>query len=474
MDDGQKKQGLVITNSLTGKKEPFQPIHPPQVRMYVCGPTVYDDPHIGHIRGAFVFDMIRKYLRHKKFEVKFIRNVTDIDDKIIEKARSEKSEENLKQACERVTLKYTNAYHGALEKLAIDPPDEEPKATEQIPKMIEMIQHLIGKGMAYAAEGNVYLSVNRFKEYGKLSHQNPEQLIKGHRMEPGPGKKDPLDFALWKNAKEDEPWWESPWGRGRPGWHIECSVMSQAGFGETLDIHGGGVDLVFPHHENEIAQSEAAWEKPFASYWLHNGLLTVEGQKMSKSVGNVVGVKEILEKGYHPDDLKFFFLRSHYRSPVDFSWQRLNDAKQNRISFEIFFTRCEQSLAERNVQLTDDVLKSKERFESAMDDDFNTPRALAVLFEMLQCGYIYLASGKISGALEIKEELRELKEILGLSPTPQHFGNLPSAVKTLIAKRDELRKAKDFQAADRIRKQLDEMGYIIEDGEKDSTWRTKQ
>ncbi|MBI1976051.1 MAG: cysteine--tRNA ligase, partial [Candidatus Omnitrophica bacterium] len=451
-EEGPRRRvmSLVITNTLTGRKEPFEPVHPPQARMYVCGPTVYDNPHIGHIRGAFVFDVIRKYLQYRGHSVKFIRNITDVDDKIIEKAcenevTSHKSQvtserpEDLKRACEEIALKYTNAYHQALEDLGIDPPDEEPRATQQIPKMIQMIGELIRKGIAYAAEGSVYFSVNDFKKYGKLSHQSPEQLLKSHRVEEGHGKRDALDFALWKSAKPEEPSWPSPWGPGRPGWHIECSVMSQSQFGETLDIHGGGMDLVFPHHENEIAQSEACWEKPFANYWLHNGLLTVEGQKMSKSVGNVVGTEDVLAQGYEPDDLKLFFLQSHYRSPIDFGKEKMKIAKNNRLTFETFFMKCETERRDnkRTARITSEIQEKRIQFEEAMDDDFNTPVALATLFELLKLGNISLAKANAEEAIGVEQEIKKLGKIFGLFQ-----GELkePSAnITTLIKSREEFR-----------------------------------
>ncbi len=502
--------GLKIYNTLTGEKEEFKPLHPPHVRMYVCGPTVYDDPHIGHIRGAFVFDVIRKYLQCRGYQVKFVRNITDVDDKIIEKALqapgTSERPEGLKQACEEVALKYTSAYQDALKELGIDPPDEEPRATQQIPKMIEMIQHLIEKGMAYAAQGSVYFSVNGFKEYGKLSHQSPEQLLKGHRMEPEAGKKDPLDFALWKNAKPEEPQWPSPWGPGRPGWHIECSVMSQAKFGETLDIHGGGVDLVFPHHENEIAQSEACWEKPFANYWMHNGLLTVEGQKMSKSVGNVVSAEDILQKGYHPDDLKLFFLQSHYRSPVDFSWEKMEQAKKGRKSFELFFIKCKQIENRNNNNKVSDLTKGfvqqwKENFKGAMDDDFNTPEALAALFVLQEEWAEALFSSPIlqyevlnkmqkqTGAkeslpdtfrigagdiLHVRQTLIELGTTLGFFSKEPDVAPLPEEASRLIQKREELRKRKNFKEADQIRNQLEQLGVLLEDSNMGPIWLWKE
>jgi cysteinyl-tRNA synthetase len=421
--------GLKVHNTLTGEKEEFKPLHPSHVRMYVCGPTVYDDPHIGHIRGAFVFDVIRKYLQYKKFEVKFVRNLTDVDDKIIGKARQQEvhspqsTVHSLKEAAQKVASQYTKAYHEALEKLGIAPPDQEPKATEYIPKMQEMIQQLLDRGFAYIAEGNVYFLVGRFPSYGKLSHQNPGQLLKSHRVEEGHDKKNALDFALWKSAKPEEPQWASPWGPGRPGWHIECSVMSQREFGETLDIHGGGVDLVFPHHENEIAQSEACWEKPFANYWLHNGLLTVEGQKMSKSVGNVIGVEDILTRGYQAEDLKFFFLQSHYRSPVDFSWEKLERARKNRNDLELVFDECRnRGIPWEEVQISDPtVCQTREAFLKVMDDDFNTPNALAFLFVLYTDVNRYLNEYRVTKDKKKKDVLaqvvktiRELGGTLGL------------------------------------------------------------
>ncbi|MGE5197313.1 MAG: cysteine--tRNA ligase, partial [Deltaproteobacteria bacterium] len=305
---------IFIYNSLTRKKEPFQPIDPPQITMYVCGPTVYDEPHIGHARSAYIFDVVRKYLQYRGYKVSFVRNVTDVDDKIIDKARREFKDAPLKEAVKKVAQKYLEAYHDALRQLGIaasEPEVIEPKASEYIGRMAQFIKILVENGTAYQAGADVYFDITKAKGYGKLSHQSLDNMEAGARVLPTENKKDPLDFALWKSAKEDEPSWESPFGRGRPGWHIECSVMSSHILGDEFDIHGGGLDLIFPHHENEIAQSEAAGKK-FAKVWMHHGLLTINGQKMAKSLGNFITIKDFICKYTDADILKLFFMSTHY------------------------------------------------------------------------------------------------------------------------------------------------------------------
>ncbi|MFC1621446.1 cysteine--tRNA ligase, partial [Candidatus Omnitrophota bacterium] len=419
---------MKIYNTLNRKKEVFEPKD--KIGMYVCGPTVYDAPHIGHARSAYVFDVILRYFEYKKYKVTFVRNVTDVDDKIINKARDEFKGEDLNSAVKKVSDKYLEVYHKYMDELGIKRPDEEPKATEYIGKMKDFIAILIEKGVAYESGGDVYFNIKKAKKYGKLSNQSLEMLESGARITPGENKKTPLDFALWKKAKEGEPSWESPWGQGRPGWHIECSVMSSDILGDEFDIHGGGIDLIFPHHENEIAQSEGAGKK-FARFWIHNGLLTINKEKMAKSLGNFVTIEEILSK-YPADVLKILFLQTHYSHPVDFSWDRMDEAKR---AMERFSVVLKSEVKGRDIGIEE----FRKRFESAMEDDFNTPSALAILFDLVT---------HINKHSTGKELLLELGKVLGLfekRKTPE----LNIEVKKLIEERNKARHKKDFKAADK-------------------------
>ncbi|MBI3311938.1 MAG: cysteine--tRNA ligase, partial [Candidatus Omnitrophica bacterium] len=389
---------MKLYNTLTRTVQDFHPLDGKTVRMYVCGPTVYDDPHIGHARSAYTFDVLRRYLTYKGFTVKFVRNVTDVDDKIIEKAKQglvhgpqSTVHSDLKEKCRTVAEKYLNRYHEVMRQLGIELPDLEPKATDHVvPEMTDFIAKLLIQGVAYEAAGDVYFAVRKFPGYGKLSNRALDELQAGARVEPGEHKNDPLDFALWKKAKPGEPSWNSPWGEGRPGWHIECSAMSTKYLGDQFDIHGGGVDLVFPHHENEIAQAEAAG-KLFARFWIHNGLLTVNGQKMSKSLSNFITIDEVLAQ--YPDDvLKAFFLQSHYRSPADFSWDKLIQIKEAVSVFDRFFQKTRELLApgfseppflEEHMDV---IQPFKKQLIDAMDDDLNTPATFGVLFELVDEG----------------------------------------------------------------------------------------
>ena len=414
-----------IYNTLTRKKEEFKPMKEGHVGMYVCGPTVYDAPHIGHARSAYAFDVMRRYFAYKGYKVKFVRNVTDVDDKIINKAMQEFKGEDLNIAVKNVSDKYLKVYHDCMGKLGIMQPDREPKATEYINKMTDFIKTLIQRGTAYQAGGDVYFDVAKANGYGKLSNQSFEMLESGARIASGENKKDPMDFALWKSAKPDEPSWDSPWGKGRPGWHIECSVMSSNILGDEFDIHGGGIDLIFPHHENEIAQSEGAGKK-FARYWIHNGLLTINKEKMAKSLGNFITIEGT---GQARD--------------------KENESAQKEIN------------------------AFKEKFEKAMDDDFNTAEALAVLFDLVTCinknfSELYLA----------KDTLIELGKVLGLFESGKISGNSidsseKSEIENLINLRIAARKNKDFKEADKIRKELEEKGIILEDTKDGTTWRMK-
>lgn len=468
---------IKIYNTLTRKKEEFKPVKEGGAGMYVCGPTVYDAPHIGHARSAYVFDVIRRYFIYKGYKVNFVRNVTDVDDKIINKAKIEFKGEDLNAAVNNVSGKYLKIYHDYMEKLGIARPDREPKATEYINKMIEFIEILIQRGTAYQAGGDVYFDVRKANNYGKLSNQSLEMLESGARIAPGENKKDPLDFALWKSAKENEPSWDSPWGKGRPGWHIECSVMSSDILGDEFDIHGGGIDLIFPHHENEVAQSEGAGKK-FARYWIHNGLLTINKEKMAKSLGNFITIEDVLNK-YPADVLKILFLQTHYSHPVDFSWEKMDEAKKAWERFEILFEKLDRMKGE-GLKVDEDVDSLRAKFETAMDDDFNTAEALAVLFDLVT----YINKKQSSSDCQLselnyaKDVLVELGDVFGLFKSGKDTGiNIDSSMKTevenLIGLRNQARKNKDFKEADRIRKELDAKGIILEDTKDRTIWRAK-
>lgn len=477
---------IFIYNSLSRKKEELKPLQPHEIKMYVCGPTVYDQPHIGHARSAYIFDVIRRYLTYKGFKVKFVRNVTDVDDKIIDKAREKFPDSGLKKGCEDVAKVYLDSFHQALESLGIGTGQGkiiEPKASEYIPKMINFIQSLIERGAAYASAGDVYFDITRAKDYGKLSNQSLARMESGARVAPTENKHNPLDFALWKSAKENEPSWDSPWGKGRPGWHIECSVMSSDILGDEFDIHGGGLDLIFPHHENEIAQSEAAGKK-FARYWIHHGLLTINGQKMSKSLGNFITIKDFIAKYHNSELLKFFFLSAHYAHPVDYTDEKIQDAKQALERIAILKGKMDRSAPLNDKQSIlkqfDGIDNIRNKFIEVMDDDFNTPQALASIFDL-----VTLINKHINDADFIKSGRKALSEsldILGISfenitrifkMTFLDEVSLKEEVEIKIEKRREARKNKDFVLSDKIRKELEAEGIILEDSKDVTTWRKK-
>ena len=476
---------LRLHNTLSRALEDVQPRNPPKITVYVCGPTVYDEPHIGHARSAFVFDVLRRYLAYKKYEVMFVRNVTDVDDKIIEKAKQEvttspghKVTGDLNAACREVAERYLASYHAAMDRLGIGRPDIEPRATEHVvPGMTDLIARLLVQGVAYEAGGDVYFAVRKWPGYGKLSNRTPDELKAGARVEPGERKQDPLDFALWKAAKPGEPQWESPWGRGRPGWHIECSAMSTQYLGDAFDLHGGGVDLVFPHHENEIAQAEAAGQ-PFARHWVHHGLLTVDGEKMSKSLGHFITVEQALAASPHPDYLKLLFLKTHYRSPIDYVPGKMAEARKNWQEFSRFFQHCDQrgGRGTSGREMTSRLPNLLEAFNDAMDDDLNTPRAVSVLFELVNLGHQALESpGAEAAALAdyVHATLLECGMALGLflqgasEEPPQTL----ERVLARIAERDAARKAKQFQRADEIRRGLAQEGVLLSDTANGTFWR---
>lgn len=477
---------------MSGEKEEFKQIEEGKVKMYACGPTVYDVCHIGHARATTVFDVIVRYLRYSGYDVTYVRNITDIDDKIIKKA----NEEGV--SWDRVAERYTKEFWEDMKALGNLPPSVEPKATEYIAHMHAIIQLLIDKGFAYVVDGDVYYSVRKFTSYGRLSKRNMDELQAGARVEVDERKKDPLDFALWKSSKPGEPWWESPWGKGRPGWHIECSAMTMKNLGQTFDIHGGGKDLIFPHHENEIAQSEGATGKTFAKYWLHNGFVTINAEKMSKSLGNFFTIKEVL-KHYHPEVLRFFLLTTHYRNPIDYSDAALNDARTGLSKFYSTFKRVNEVLAglpegaaaisslknEFEKEAFENIKNLSNKIEEAMDDDFNTALAIGYMFDALKLVNRLSDEGCYSTMSFGRDVIVGLgNKLFGLfSATPEEFFGTEAAkaalgisedeINSLIEERIAAKKGKDFKRADEIRNLLLEKGIVLEDGPKGTTWKIK-
>ena len=453
---------LKIYNTLTRSKQEFTPRQPGKVGMYVCGMTVYDYCHIGHARVMVVFDTVARYLRHCGYELTYVRNITDIDDKIIQRANQNGEHFTV------LTKRFIEAMHEDERALSVLPPDIEPCATQSIDDIIHMIEALIAKEYAYVGgNGDVFYAVNRFTGYGKLSGKNIEDLHAGERVDVDTAKRDPLDFVLWKMAKNGEPAWESPWGPGRPGWHIECSAMSTCCLGHHFDIHGGGMDLQFPHHENEIAQSEGATGKTFVNYWMHNGFVRVNEEKMSKSLGNFFTVREVL-KQYRPEVIRFFILFSHYRSPLNYADEQLNEAG-------IALTRLYTAL--RGIEISETSIDAdyKKRFEQAMNDDFNTPVALSVLFELAR------ELNKSENKQVLASTLKQLAGLLGLlQEDPEIFlkgaasneGLSEEEIENLITTRINAKKNKDWGLADRIRDQLKAQGVVLEDvAGGNTTWR---
>jgi len=456
---------LHVYNTLSKAKEAFKPLEDNQVRMYVCGMTVYDFCHIGHARVMVAFDVVSRWLRFRGYDLTYVRNITDIDDKIIRRANE--NGESFQQLTERMIA----AMHEDEARLNVMRPDQEPRASEHVEGMHSMIQTLIDKGYAYApGNGDVYYRVGKFAGYGKLSRKRIEDLKIGARIEVDEAKEDPLDFVLWKGVKPGEPSWPSPWGDGRPGWHIECSVMSTCCLGDTFDIHGGGPDLVFPHHENEIAQSEAATGKPYAMSWMHAGAVRVDGEKMSKSLGNFFTIREVLEK-YHPEVVRYLLVASHYRSPINYSEDNLKEAKS---ALERFY-RALKGLPEAAAAGGDAFA---ERFAAAMDDDFNTPEACAVLFDMVR-EVNRLKDGDPQAAAALAARLRELAGVVGiLQLEADAFLQADAAsrvdaaeVEALIQARLQARAEKNWAESDRIRDQLAGMGVVLEDAKGTTTWR---
>jgi len=450
---------MKVFNTLSGRKEEFRPEGEP-VTMYVCGVTVYDDCHIGHAMSYVVFDVIRRYLEFKGYKVKYVQNFTDIDDKIINRAQQ------LGMPALELAEKYISEYFRDMDALNIKRADIYPRATEEIPKIIEVIQGLITKGYAYESGGSVYFRVRSFPDYGKLSHQSLDEMISRGSPEEGE-KESPLDFALWKATKPGEPSWSSPWGEGRPGWHIECSAMALRYLGDSFDIHGGGQDLIFPHHENEITQAESfTGVAPFARYWLHNGLLQIGEDKMSKSLGNLITVKEALER-CSPDAVRLFILGSHYRSPLTYSEEALEAA-------ETGIERLRQAVRDRVETGGKAVLDSepfKRRFTESMDDDFNAAQAIAVLFELAR--EINRAREEGLDVAEAQDTLVELARVLGFTLEEPAKPPLDAGpfIELLISVRNDLRQAKEWQLADKIRSQLVELGITLEDTSRGTDWK---
>lgn len=457
---------LLIYDTLTQSKRPFEPISADQVSIYACGMTVYDYCHVGHARLFVVFDMVVRYLRYVGYSVRYVRNITDIDDKIIKRA------DERGVSCDALTAEFIAAMNEDTQALNILAPDDEPRATAFLPEVIQMITTLLEKGFAYVADdGDVYYSVERFAEYGKLSHQNLDQLQVGARVATADTKRGPLDFVLWKLAKPNEPSWSSPWGEGRPGWHIECSTMVVTLLGERIDIHGGGLDLQFPHHENEIAQSEAACGCQFVNTWMHMGHVRIDSEKMSKSLGNFFTVREVLAD-YNPEVVRYFLLSSHYRSPINYSKEHLDNAKA---ALSRFYTALKYASSDEVAVATQDYTS---RFKALMNDDFNTPEALAVLFEMVREINRFAEQGDLAQSASLAGELKALGEVLGLfwqDAASFLQGEVDQAdvaeIEALIASRNAARANKDWGESDRLRDQLRDQGVVLEDSADGTTWR---
>ncbi len=460
---------LKIYNSLTREKETFQPLTPGQASLYACGPTVYDEPHIGHLRSAYFFDMIRAYFEYSGYRFRFVRNVTDIDDKIIEKAR-QSGGQNLVLEVQKVSQIYFEKYKNDLARLGLRDPDEEPRATSHVGAMLQLIQRLIAKGVAYESGGDVYFEVKAFKGYGRLSHQDQDAMKSHVRIDKNEKKRDDLDFALWKRAGTDEPGWDSPWGRGRPGWHIECSAMSMQYLGESFDLHGGGIDLIFPHHENEIAQSESATGRPFVRAWLHHGLVTVDQQKMSKSLKNYVTVSHILQSGGEElglEALRLFFLGTHYRAPLDYSAEQMKMELSVAKRFFFFFEETRQV---KGIAAKGKFADFEAAFRAAMDDDFNTPKVLTLMHELMREARKKADSGTLLAARDLLKRWGALFHLFDHDRLLERPAD--ASLEEDIRKRREARKAKEFKAADDIRSRLLARGIALTDLEDGSTiWR---
>lgn len=489
---------IKIFHTATRKKEVFQPVQEGKVGIYVCGITAYDVCHIGHARAAVVFDVVVRHLRSRGYQVTYVKNFTDIDDKIIIRAQRE----GVKFS--EISERFISLHNEDMAALGVGHPTITPKATEHMDDMISLISVLMEKGFAYAVDGDVYFAVNNFSQYGGLSGRNLDEMQAGARVDVNDKKKNPMDFALWKASKEGEPFWESPWGKGRPGWHIECSAMSRRYLGETFDIHGGGEDLIFPHHENEIAQSQAATGKPPANYWMHNGFVKINSEKMSKSLGNIFPIREIL-KNFHPEVLRLFMLQSHYRSPVDYSTESLNESRSGLIrcytalrqlkeipetSADSAMTPVNDKFLSREKDYIGRINELIEKFDAALDDDFNTAQALGYVFDAVRLVNNFvaaerkmIAAGKSAVLREAENAFEHFGAVLGiLQDEPDHFfqtdkemesgkrGLDVAEVEKLIKDRQEARIAKDWARADEIRNKLAQLHIVLRDSLDKTTW----
>jgi cysteinyl-tRNA synthetase len=491
------KMSQKIFNTATRKKEVLKPVKDGAIGIYVCGITAYDFCHIGHARAAIVFDVAVRYLRAQGYHVTYVKNFTDIDDKIIDRAKKE----NVSIA--EIAERYIKLHDEDMTALGVATPTITPKATEHMDDMISLIRVLVEKGNAYCVDGDVYFAVDEFALYGGLSGRNPEEMNAGARVDVNDKKKNPLDFALWKKSKEGEPFWESPWGKGRPGWHIECSAMSRRYLGETFDIHGGGEDLVFPHHENEIAQSQAATGKPLANYWMHNAFVKINSEKMSKSLGNIFSVREIL-KDYHPEVLRLFILQSHYRSPIDYSESSLAESRSGLVRCYTALQLLKETLNEaplsagsvadknsvKEKNYIDKLKDLEDKFNAAMDDDFNTAQALGYIFDLVRFINNFIAAGKNTTAFNKNEVLKKVKKLFDyfgmvfgvFQEDPNYFfqsdkemesnkrGLDIGKIENLIKERQSARKDKDWMKADAIRNELAKMHVILKDSHNNTTW----
>jgi cysteinyl-tRNA synthetase len=488
---------LRVYNTLTRQKEPFQTVQPGKVGMYVCGPTVYKPSHIGHMVGPVIFDTVKRYLTYLGYQTTLVINITDVDDKLIVQARQQQT--TVSELAQRVTADYLRN----LERLGVTGIDHMPRATEHIADIIGIIRGLIDKEFAYAADGDVYFDISHDPDYGKLCHRDPEQLKEGARIEVSERKRNPGDFALWKSAKPGEPTWDSPWGPGRPGWHIECSAMTMRLLGPTLDIHGGGIDLQFPHHENELAQSESYTGTTFVRYWMHHGLMKTGNEKISKSKGNEIVVSDLLQR-HAPQTLRFFLLATHYRRPIDYSQERLQETERGLESFQRFFERYQRIIGASfydlnapmrrssfdasgdHAEFLAEVARHRDQFLEHMDDDFNTGGAIGVLYELLSALNRFADVQKLEGdAFPASREalrrgavvLRELSQLLGIfqrapkAPDSGKDGLVEDLVRFLIELRADARKSKNFALGDQIRQRLTQLGVILEDRPGGTDWR---
>lgn len=463
--------GIQLYNTLNRKLEPFQPMEEGKVKMYVCGPTVYNYIHIGNARPAVVFDMVRRYLQYRGYEVTYVSNFTDVDDKII------KSAEEMGEDVLTLAERFIQAYHEDTEALGVKRADVHPRVTETMPEIIAFIERLVDKGYAYASGGDVYFRTRKFNDYGKLSHQSIDDLQLGTRIEVGEKKEDPLDFVLWKGAKPGEIFWESPWGNGRPGWHIECSAMVKKYLGDTIDIHAGGQDLSFPHHENEIAQSEALTEKQMANYWLHNGYINIDNEKMSKSLGNFILVHDIIKK-FDPEVVRFFIINAHYRSPINFSDDQLTSAKNGLERMKTTYANLQHRLDEtadlgkNSEKWMNDIEKHHDQFLKEMDDDFNSANAVAAMFDLVKLGNLYLREDHTNKEVleHFIKRLDDMSFVLGIE-LKEETALLDEEIETLIQERIDARKNRDFARADEIRDLLKEKNINLEDTPQGTRWK---